>query len=246
MELQPLQISGKPKDVISFWCVSNSGWHNLIQLLIQLVWAHNRDKWVCTMFFFFFFPAQTFFFHQLQPTIEKPGFKPVLYTLSTMFRVIVLLEGEPPSCGSLIHKVPLCGVYCLKWDYGEIPLSPMWIVPAPSVLSFLFLLKLCLMPSLPGLWSEVFSCQGYSGAMFFPFCYNGFNGALWDDQSLRYFLTQPWSRLLHNFVSDQFGKLLGLHVGCLRRGFRTGAFILIPCDRLCDTLSVHLSGWSGS
>ena len=52
----------------------------------------------------------------------------------------------------LFHKVQLCGVYDLKLSYGQILQSPLWSFAAPSGLSLITLLRLWLMPSLPGLW----------------------------------------------------------------------------------------------
>jgi hypothetical protein len=61
-------------------------------------------------------------------------------------------------------------------------------------------------PLLAGLWCHILSI----------FLNNGFNGAPWDVQSLIFILTQPGSVLLHNFIPDLFGELLGLHrAACL-------------------------------
>ena len=60
-------------------------------------------------------------------------------------------------------------------------------------------------------WWAALSWQGCCGATFFQFFYIGFNGAPWDVQSFGYyFITQPWSALLHNFVPDLFGEHLGI------------------------------------
>ena len=104
----------------------------------------------------------------------------------------------------LFRKAQLCGVYGLKWTYGQILQSPLWCFAAPSWLSLVSLLSLWLMPSLPGLWvsgggphlARLLWCHILS-----IFLNDGFNGALWDVQSF----------LLHNFVPDLFGELLGLH-----------------------------------
>ena len=66
-------------------------------------------------------------------------------------------------------------------------------------------------------WWAAHSWQVCCDALFFHFFYNGFNGGPWDVQSLGYyFITQPWSALLPNFVPDLIGELLGLHgAACL-------------------------------
>ena len=48
--------------------------------------------------------------------------------------------------------IKLCGVYGLKWSYGQILQSPLWSFAAPSGWSLVSLFPLWLMPSLPGLW----------------------------------------------------------------------------------------------
>ena len=119
---------------------------------------------------------------------------------------------------SLFHKNPVLWSVRLKvvlWT--DIP-TPLRSFAAPSGLSLVSLLPLWLMPSLPGLWVwwAALSWQVCCGATFFPFFNNGFNGAQWDVQSFYFFITQPWFVLLHNFVPDLFGELLGLHsAACL-------------------------------
>ena len=135
----------------------------------------------------------------------------------------------------LFHKAQLCGVYGLKWSYGQMLQSPLWSFAAPSGLSLVSLLPPWLMPSLRGPWVAL-SWQVCCGAILFPFFINRFkNGALWD---VKMFKTQPWSVLLHNFVPDLFGELLGLHsAACLvvlqtLGPFRTG---IHTHDRSWDT-----------
>jgi hypothetical protein len=67
-------------------------------------------------------------------------------------------------------------------------------------------------------WSMSFCGRHHLGAgllwchILSIFFYNGFNDAPWYIQSFWYFfITQPWSVLLHNFVPDVFGELLGPH-----------------------------------
>ena len=113
-----------------------------------------------------------------------------------------------------LHRVQLCGVYGLKWSYGQIVQSPLSIFAATSGKSLVSLL-----PLINALlaWSVRYS-------------------KFWI-----YFITQPWSVLLHNFVPDLFGELLGLHgVACLvvwqtLGPFKTGVCILRSWDRSCDT-----------
>ena len=50
------------------------------------------------------------------------------------------------------RKAQLCGVYRLKWSYGQILQSQHWRFAAHSGLSLVSLLLLWLMPSLPGPW----------------------------------------------------------------------------------------------
>ena len=54
--------------------------------------------------------------------------------------------------GQLFLKAQLCGVYSLKWSYGQILQSLLWSFAAPSGLSWVSLLPLWLMPSLSGSW----------------------------------------------------------------------------------------------
>ena len=91
---------------------------------------------------------------------------------------------------TLFRKAQLCGVYGLKWSYGQILQSPLWRFAAPSGLPLVSFLPLWLIPSLPGpwVWWAALSCKVCWGAIFFPFFNNGFNGALWDVQRFWYFL----------------------------------------------------------
>ena len=139
----------------------------------------------------------------------------------------------------LFRKAQLLGVYSLKWSYGQILQSLLWSFAAPSGLSLFSLLPLWLMPSLPSLWVSVGGpfLAGLLWCHILSIFNNGFNGAPWDVQSLGYFfITQPWSVLLHNFVPDLFGELLRLHsAACLvvlqtLGHFRTGVYILRSCD----------------
>ena len=55
----------------------------------------------------------------------------------------------------VFRKAQLCGVYGLKWSYGQILQSPLWSFACfsdSSALSLVSLLPLRLMPSLPSLW----------------------------------------------------------------------------------------------
>ena len=52
---------------------------------------------------------------------------------------------------TLFRKAQLCGVYGLKWSYGQVLQCPLWSFAAPSGLSLVSLLPLWLMAFLPGL-----------------------------------------------------------------------------------------------
>ena len=130
----------------------------------------------------------------------------------------------------LCCKAQLCGVYGLKWSYGQILQSPLWSFAAPSGLSLGSLLHLWLMPSMPGPWGLV---RGPIGRfVVVPYSFSFFR------MDLRvlcgifkvldiFFKTHPWSVLLHNFVPDLFGELLGLH---------GAAFFLVPLASWCCRL----------
>ena len=139
----------------------------------------------------------------------------------------------------LFCKAQLCGVYGLKWSYGQILQSPLWSFAAPSRLSLVSLLPLIIALLA---WSMSFGGRPSLGRFVvvpysFKKSYNEFNGALWDVQSFGYFFYNPSCFvLLHNFVPDLFGELLGLH-GVLLGGapclvvlqtlgpFRTGVYV---------------------
>ena len=145
----------------------------------------------------------------------------------------------------LFHKAQLCGVFGLKWSYGQILQSPLWFSCSFRVIFGLFVASL--INSLLA-WSVGFGGRPSLGRFVvvpysFNFLNNGCNGALWDCQSFgSFFITQPWSVLLHNFVPDLFGELLGLHgASCLvvlqtLGPFRTAVYILRSCDRSCHRL----------
>ena len=129
----------------------------------------------------------------------------------------------------------ICGVYSLKWSYGQILQSPLlrfqiksnqilfvtytWFA-APSVLSLVSLLPLWLINALLA-WSVIFDGRPSLG-MFVVVPYS-FHFLIMDLTVLLrmfkvsdiFFITQPWSVLLHNFVPDLFGELLGLGAACL-------------------------------
>jgi hypothetical protein len=64
-------------------------------------------------------------------------------------------------CWPLFHKAQLCGVYGLKWSYGQILHPPLWSFAAPSGLSLVSLLPLWVLvggPLLAGLlWCNILS-----------------------------------------------------------------------------------------
>ena len=69
------------------------------------------------------------------------------YLLPYVWGVSHMPFGEHQMCfliffWSLCHKVQLCGVYSLKWSYGQILQSPLWSFAAPSGLSLVSLLPL--------------------------------------------------------------------------------------------------------
>ena len=79
------------------------------------------------------------------------------YLLTYVWGVSHMPFGEHQTClliflWPLFGKAQLCGVYALKWSYGQILQSPLWSFTAPSGLSLVSLLPLWLMPSLPGPW----------------------------------------------------------------------------------------------
>ena len=86
------------------------------------------------------------------------------YLLSYVWGVTHKPSGEHQTCllifffkqwlffWPLFRKTQLCGVYGLKWSYGQILQSPLWSFASRSGLSLVSLLPLWLMPSLPGLW----------------------------------------------------------------------------------------------
>jgi hypothetical protein len=82
----------------------------------------------------------------------------------------------------LFHKIQLCGVYSLKWSYGQILQSPLWSFAA----SFGFFVASIINALL--YWWAALSWQLCCGAIFFPFLNKVFNGAPWDVQSFGYFL----------------------------------------------------------
>ena len=94
----------------------------------------------------------------------------------------------------LFCKAQLCGVYGLKWSYGQILKSPLWSFAAPSWLSLVYLLPLinALLAWSVSVWWVALSWQDCCGAISFPFLNNEFNGALWNVQRFCYcFTTQP-------------------------------------------------------
>ena len=119
----------------------------------------------------------------------------------------------------------------LKGLYGQILQSLLWSFAAPSGLSLISLLPLWLMPSLPGLWVLVGGTL-LAGLLWchIPSSFiNGLNGVPRDVQSLGYLKKQqPWSVLLHNFVPDLYGELIGLQCR-----FLGGA----PCLMVLQSLS---------
>ena len=101
----------------------------------------------------------------------------------------------------MFGESPTCGVYCLKWSYGQILQSPLWSFAAPSGLSLVSLLSLWLMPSLPSPWVLVGSLGRF---VVVPY-------------SLHFLLYYYYSFLMVLWpVPDLFGELLGLHgAACL-------------------------------
>ena len=90
--------------------------------------------------------------------------------------------------------------------------SPLWALQLLQV----YIWALWLMPSLPDPWVLVGGplLAGLLWCHILSIFNNGFNGAPWDVQGFRFFfITKPWSVLLHNLVPNLFGELHG--VACL-------------------------------
>ena len=113
----------------------------------------------------------------------------------------------------LFHKSQLHGGYGLKWSYGQILQSPLWSFAAPSGLSLVSLLPLCCLLALSVSFGGRLSLGRF---VVVPY---SFYFLIMDLMVLCgmfkvsgiFFITQPWSVLLHNFVPDLFGEPLVLH-----------------------------------
>ena len=105
----------------------------------------------------------------------------------------------------------LCGVYVLKWSYGQILQSSLWSFAAPSGLCLVTMLPL--INALPA-WSVSFA--GWPSLGRFVVMPYSLHVLILDlmlcGMFKVFFITQPWSVLLQNFVPDLFGELLGVQV----------------------------------
>jgi hypothetical protein len=112
----------------------------------------------------------------------------------------------------LYCKAQHCGDYGLKWSYWQILQSPLWSFAAPSGLSLVSLL-----PLINALlaWSVSFGGRPSLGRfVVVPYSFHFL--IMGCSKFPIFFITQPWSVRLHNFVPDLFGDLLGLHgAACL-------------------------------
>ena len=146
------------------------------------------------------------------------GESPTLFLANTKYFLIFFIK-EMFFYWPVFCKAQFCGVYYLKWTHGQILQYLVWCFVAPWVFFGLFVASLinALLD-----WSVSFGGRPSLGRfVVMPYSLhfenNGFNGALWDVQRFWYFfLTQPWSVLLHTSVPDLLGELLGLHsAACL-------------------------------
>ena len=121
---------------------------------------------------------------------ESLEVNPLECCFRSMLRVIVLLEAEPPSQSQI------------SWRLKQVSLKnfPVFSAIHHSFNSDQF-------PN-PRQWKNIPTAFGgrpsFGRFVVVPYSFhffNGFNGALWDIQSFIYFfITQPWSVHLHNFV----------------------------------------------